>query len=595
MDNRLMTAETKICQNCKKSFVIEPDDFGFYKKIGVPPPTFCPDCRYQRRLMFRNERSFYRRKCDLCKRDMIAVYPANSAFPVYCQKCWWSDNWNPLEYGRDVDFNRPFLEQIQELWEKIPALSIQNDDGIGSVNSEWAYDWAFSKNTYLSVCGWYTENCLYTYYACYDKDIMDCYFVWNSEMVYDLINCSRCSRSKHCMLCFDCVDCILSYDLRGCLNCTMCVGLRNKQFCILNQQYSKEEYFAKLKTLGLDSRDSLITRIRELEEFSCRMPKKFANLLKSTQCTGDNLIGSKNSRNSFYAKDLENCRHMIDVDEAKDCYDCNNSGRPELCYDCVTPDNSRGNKFSIFCWKCIEAEYSNNCHSSVSVLGCAALKHASYAILNKQYSKEEFIELRKKLIAHMTKTGEWGEFFSHTFSPFAYNESAAFDRFQLTKNNATAIGYRWKDELKKEYVPTKTAAQLPQTIAEVYDSVLNEIIECSHGGLCNEKCATAFRIVAAELALYRRMSIPLPTLCPNCRHHARIVRRNPPKLWHRRCDCSGARIDADKNADQRGLKYINTVEHFHGTNPCTNEFETSYDPDRKKIIYCEKCYNAEIM
>jgi hypothetical protein len=32
--------ETKICQNCKKNFIIEPDDFGFYEKIKVPPPTF---------------------------------------------------------------------------------------------------------------------------------------------------------------------------------------------------------------------------------------------------------------------------------------------------------------------------------------------------------------------------------------------------------------------------------------------------------------------------------------------------------------------------------------------------------------------------
>jgi RNA polymerase subunit RPABC4/transcription elongation factor Spt4 len=37
--------ETKNCQNCKKDFNIEPDDFSFYEKMKVPVPTWCPECR----------------------------------------------------------------------------------------------------------------------------------------------------------------------------------------------------------------------------------------------------------------------------------------------------------------------------------------------------------------------------------------------------------------------------------------------------------------------------------------------------------------------------------------------------------------------
>lgn len=32
-------SENKICQNCKTQFTIEPEDFKFYEKIKVPPPT----------------------------------------------------------------------------------------------------------------------------------------------------------------------------------------------------------------------------------------------------------------------------------------------------------------------------------------------------------------------------------------------------------------------------------------------------------------------------------------------------------------------------------------------------------------------------
>lgn len=64
-----MKQETKNCQNCKKDFIIESDDFSFYEKIQVPPPTFCPECRLVRRLVTRNERTLYKRKCDLCEEE----------------------------------------------------------------------------------------------------------------------------------------------------------------------------------------------------------------------------------------------------------------------------------------------------------------------------------------------------------------------------------------------------------------------------------------------------------------------------------------------------------------------------------------------
>jgi len=47
-----MNQETKQCQNCKKEFEIEAEDFNFYKKIKVPPPTrpeiiYCEKCYQQ--------------------------------------------------------------------------------------------------------------------------------------------------------------------------------------------------------------------------------------------------------------------------------------------------------------------------------------------------------------------------------------------------------------------------------------------------------------------------------------------------------------------------------------------------------------------
>ena len=160
-----MNPETRNCKNCEKPFVIDADDLGFYGKIKVPPPTFCPDCRLQRRMLFRNERNFYRRTCDLCKKNVITSFHPDLPIRVYCQKCWWGDGWDPFSYGRDYDFSRPFFEQVQELFLAVPFLSIQNDDTIGSVNSEYAYDFAFAKNCYMTAAGWYAEYVMYSYYT----------------------------------------------------------------------------------------------------------------------------------------------------------------------------------------------------------------------------------------------------------------------------------------------------------------------------------------------------------------------------------------------------------------------------------------------
>ena len=120
-----MQAETRKCQNCKADFTIEPNDFGFYEKIRVPPPTFCPDCRRQRRWAWRNNVSLYNRKCDLCGKSVISIYSPDSGLVIYCNKCWWSDKWDPKSYAMDYDFSRPFFTQFRELLQKVPQIKLR--------------------------------------------------------------------------------------------------------------------------------------------------------------------------------------------------------------------------------------------------------------------------------------------------------------------------------------------------------------------------------------------------------------------------------------------------------------------------------------
>ncbi len=125
-------AETKTCKHCGDDFPITHQDLEFYNKVSpvfsgvkyaIPTPTICPDCRQQRRLSFRNERKLYKRKCDATQREIVSIYSPDKPFKVCHPDFCWSDQWDPLSYRRDFDFNRPFFEQFAELAEAVPKIS----------------------------------------------------------------------------------------------------------------------------------------------------------------------------------------------------------------------------------------------------------------------------------------------------------------------------------------------------------------------------------------------------------------------------------------------------------------------------------------
>ena len=158
-----MQSETKICQNCKKDFVIEPDDFSFYEKIKVSPPTFCPKCRLLRRFLHTSETVLYKRKCDFSGKEVFSMYSEDAPFPVYETDIWYSDEWDPGQYGMDYNPARPFLEQFLELQNKIPRMSIVRQ-GL-AVNSPYAHRVTDPKNSYMVFRSSYPENSLYVVIA----------------------------------------------------------------------------------------------------------------------------------------------------------------------------------------------------------------------------------------------------------------------------------------------------------------------------------------------------------------------------------------------------------------------------------------------
>jgi hypothetical protein len=281
----------------------------------------------------------------------------------------------------------------------------------------------------------------------------------------------------------------------------------------------------------------------------------------------------------------------------KESMDAYSGGRGnELTYETTATAGAYNIKFGIRIPDSRSVSYSYLIRSSSDIFGCVGLTQKKYCIFNKQYSKEDYENLIPRIVKHMTdmpyvdkerRTYKYGEFFPPELSPFAYNETITQEYFPLTKEEALRQGYRWKDLEERQYTITMTHNQLLDHIKDVDESILKETIECAHNQTCNEQCTQAFKIIEPELAFYKKMNLSLPRLCSNCRHYQRLKEKNPLKLWHGKCQCTG-------RSSENGV-YSNTTGHFHGGDKCPNEFETSYAPDRKEIVYCEQCYNAEVI
>ena len=249
-----MDSQTKACQNCKQDFVIEPDDFAMYEKFELPAPTSCPYCRFKYMLAFWVFGRFRIAKSALSGKTIITVFPESVPFPIYDRTEFVSDAWDPLTYGRDYDQSRSFIEQLVELQSVVPH---PHQFGIKNVNSDWTDDMWESKDAYLSRSGLHLEFVSYGYRVLACKNCVDIAMCWDLERSYDCLYCFKSYNLKYSFNSRDCMDSYFLYDCRNCQNCFMSWNLRNQKYCILNQQYSKEEYEKKLQEYNLKSQSSI--------------------------------------------------------------------------------------------------------------------------------------------------------------------------------------------------------------------------------------------------------------------------------------------------------------------------------------------------
>ena len=167
--------------------------------------------------------------------------------------CLFNKQLSKQEYEKQVSqlkFNN-VQEQLDKL-EKLTA-SIPQPASFQQSNENCPYgDYIHHcQDVYWAFSAYYSQRCGYLYLSGLAKDCWDLSYSAGStkeigkdviELSYDcggggsLYHCAYTNYCSYCTNCYYCSDC------QNCSDCFGCIGLKNKKYCILNNQLNKEQY-----------------------------------------------------------------------------------------------------------------------------------------------------------------------------------------------------------------------------------------------------------------------------------------------------------------------------------------------------------------
>ncbi|MEX2052502.1 MAG: hypothetical protein WD991_02300 [Candidatus Paceibacterota bacterium] len=547
--------ENKICVNCEKQFEINSGDLDLYQKVGLEIPEQCFFCRMKQYLAFSIFGKFRKGASSLSGESLITVLPERKTYPIYTSHEWWSDAWDPMAFGQEYDSERPFFDQLKELQGKIPR---PHQAGKNNVNCDWCEDVWDSKNCYLSRALAKCDNLNYGYRVLDAKDSFDVAISFHIQNCYDCLTCHSSFNLNFSENSRDCIDSFFLFDCRNCQNCFMSWNLRNKQYCIKNKQYTKEEYEVEIKKLKLDSYKSLENLRAEFANILRNEVVHRENFnLKSAGSTGNYLNNCDKCSNCFTWDDSQNCRNCLRGLFSKDSIDQAVSWHTELSGSNSAVNGGYQIKNSIYSVGRY-SEYIDLCEEVEYCFGCVGLKKKKYCILNKQYSKEDYESLKDKIISDMKSRGEYGLFMPYFMSVCDYNFSNGIIYFpDTTKNEVVKKGGYWSEEDLSSHDGI-SSLDLPDSIQDTDSSVSNQALICPESNF-------RFNISPAEYEFHKRKGFALP------REHfdLRIIKK------------------ARKTAVVKSYPY----KCFY----CKKEISAYYPPEwGYQKIACEDCYKQNI-
>lgn len=289
-----------------------------------------------------------------------------------------------------------FFTEYNKLRKKFPYVRAVE---FGNEASEYCDNIFRSRNCYYVFESAEMNECLYTADGFKEVNDVDCDFGLNGEgncECIDSADSSNCYGSQSFARCY---NVWYSWYLTDCHDCFGCANLSNKEYCIFNVQYTKEEYereFPKLKAMPMNE-------VRQkVEELKRKIPQVHAEQVDNNN--SDYCDYAYYNTNCYYCFDgaqNQDCGYITASYECKDTWDCNHVIRGER----TANSSYAGDIYNCYevtdCNRCYDSYYLEDCDDCHDCFGCTKLSNKQYCILNTQYTKEEYeqkvAELKKEL------------------------------------------------------------------------------------------------------------------------------------------------------------------------------------------------------
>ncbi len=118
-----------------------------------------------------------------------------------------------MDYGFAIDENKNFFEQYKKLLDVVPKIALINDNNVGSENCEYNQDASYAKDCYLVSMAWRLRNSHHSCNIAMGEDMIDCFFVMQSEIAYECLNCYNIFKCFFLRNSNQCTNCLRGYDL----------------------------------------------------------------------------------------------------------------------------------------------------------------------------------------------------------------------------------------------------------------------------------------------------------------------------------------------------------------------------------------------
>lgn len=497
------------------------------------------------------------------------MYPKESPYVVWCRDCWWSDTWDATKFCVGYEGPENFFEKMKKIQLQVPREGLVS---LNAENSEYSNHIRDSKDCYMcALIADQSEHSFYSYSSTGIRNCSDVLWGRNTELLYFCVLTLNSYNCSFLSLADNCTDCHYSYDIKNCSNVMFSSNLRNKSYVFRNEQLSKEAYEKEVAKLQLSSFRAREEYIKEFQKILDTSIHRYANLVNCQNCSGQNVYNSVNTQIAYGSFDDENVYNAGNVLNAKNIvYGFAVGTQPvEWGYNVSV---IKGGSNVVGCYNTVlssDIYFSENLVSCNDCIGCIGLNKKSFCILNKQYSKEEYEKIKSELLEYWRTNDQLASPMPQDLACFAYNESPAQDYYPSDRETAIKFDFKWQDNMPGTHgKETLQPQDIADDIHDVNESICKEILTCI-------QCQRNYKIIKPEFDLYKKLALPVPRQCFDCRHRARLKILGIRRLFHRTCTC-------------------NLSEHSHpGT--CQNSFVTIHkEGEMPEKVFCESCYQKEV-